>query len=100
MPKVQHSIWYSAPAPARNLWASCVWAVHSMWDSIGQVPHVSHRPVSTLRMVGIEGGFLHGLYHFCTQLFPTRYTDHLSLLLSHFSTLSTPLIKTTTNHKY
>jgi hypothetical protein len=83
---------------ANELWVSCVKAVCVVCEARGKTSELSHSPISQVKAVCKNSRVLHGLYHFCTQHFPTYFFVNLPLFSGMFSTLSTAPINITTTY--
>jgi len=86
----------SGTMSAKNLWEICAQAVQRLWVGLGQNRHLTHRRLAAGGTLWEKPGFLHGLYHFCTQDLPTYFYTFTPLLLGQLSTPSTGPTKTTT----
>lgn len=83
---------------AKNVWVACVQVVGGVWAVLVQVMNLSHNQNTHRFYTQDSRGFVHGLYHICTQRFTTAFGTKSPLLASRFYTLSTQPINITTTY--
>lgn len=77
------------------VWVVCVQVVDGLWRSLVQLVWSMHTSFTEPLLVWENSRFIHWLYKFYTQLFPTQNTLILPLLVTGFYTSSTGPIKRT-----
>lgn len=90
-----HTSWQSVDTLAIRLWVACAQRVDGLWRNSGQLTRSIHSCVVTHVAVWENSRFMHGLYKFYTQVFPTQNSTNTLLLFTIFYTSSTGPIKRT-----
>lgn len=95
MPKSVVVFWERILLATKNLWARCAQRVDELWQCFGQLARPVHNRPSNYVVVWENSCFMHRLYKFYTQVFPTLKPFDQPLLFLTLSTSSTGPIKRT-----
>jgi len=92
------SFWHTTCSTANFCGKSCAQHVQGLGHAWVWFLKAVHTPSTLTAPVGENQVVMHGLYHFCTQTFPTDIIHNSPLLNSQLYAVSTLSIMTTTKY--